>query len=252
MSGGPGRRTASVLGVTIDCLDLEGLLGSVAGWIAAGERRAVCYVNAHCLNLANADDGYRALLNRADLVYTDGVGVVWAARLLGGCRLRKMTGADWIEALCALAAREGWRIFIVAGEPGVAAAAAARLAARHPGLLIAGCADGFWRERSEAETLAAITSERPQLVLVGTGTPRQEQWIARHSPEQPPAVWWAVGALFDYVAGRERRAPAWMRRLALEWLWRLLVDPLGKWRRFVLGIPLFLLRVLLARRRSRD
>lgn len=102
------------------------------------------------------------------------------------------------------------------------------LKVRYPRLCVAGIADGFFRVRSEEETIHDIVATTPHVVLVGVGSPRQEKWLAAHRHRFPAPVCWTVGAFFDYLAGAERRAPVWMRRLALEWCWRLFVDPRGK------------------------
>lgn len=233
-----------ILGVRIHCMNTAQMIELVHTWTGTARQHMIMYVNAHCLNIAQRDSAYRAILNSADLIYTDGVSVSWASRLLGGCSMQKSTGADWISPVCTLAAKYGWRIYIFAGRPGVAATAQINLEARYPDLQIVGTSDGFFVERSEADVIQHIASTRPDIVFIGQGTPRQEKWLDAHRDELPIAIYWAVGALFDYVAGVERRAPAWMRASALEWAWRLLIDPFGKWRRYLLGNPLFVLRVL--------
>lgn len=238
---------ARVLGVRVDCLEREDLLARAVAWGQGETARTILYVNAYCLNIASEDADYHRILNAADLVYPDGVGAVWAARATSGARAHKITGADWIDAFCERAEAEGLRLFILAGKPGVARDACERLSRRYPRLQIAGAADGFFQELGEADTLRAIQEAQPDVLFVGMGTPRQEKWIAARRGELPARVVWAVGALFDYVAGVEPRAPGWMKALALEWLWRLMMDPGGKWRRYILGNPLFVWRVLKSR-----
>jgi N-acetylglucosaminyldiphosphoundecaprenol N-acetyl-beta-D-mannosaminyltransferase len=236
--------TVEILGVRIHCMNTARIMEFLRTWAGTTEQRTIMYVNAHCLNVAHEDAAYRTVLNDADLVYPDGVSVAWAGRWVGGCQMQKATGADWIEPFCRLAVEQGWRIYILAGRPGVAAAARGKLTGRYPRLQVVGTSDGYFVERSEPEVLQDIAAVKPDVVFVGLGTPRQEKWLAAHREELPVAIYWAVGALFDYVAGVERRAPAWMRALALEWAWRLLIDPVGKWHRYLLGNPLFVLRVL--------
>lgn len=236
--------TVEILGVRVACIDVPGMLVCVEHWSSQAARRTVQYVNAHCLNEACRDPLYRNTLNRADLVYSDGISVVWSSRFLGGCRMYKTTGADWIVDFCTWAAACGVRIYILAGRPGVAQQAADNLGRRFPGLQIVGLCDGYFSRASEAEVLAEIDRLKPQVVFVGMGTPRQEKWIAAQRRAIDAPVCWAVGALFDYVAGIEPRAPGWMKKLALEWFWRLLIDPAGKWKRYLLGNPLFVFRIL--------
>lgn len=234
--------TVDILGVPIACVGTHDILGLVSVWANDPHPRTITYVNAHCLNTAAATPAYHAVLRQADLVYPDGISVVWASRVLGGQGMQKSTGADWIDWFCRLAVRHGWRIYILAGKPDIARHARDNLLARMPELQIVGVCDGYFQMQPAASVLEEIRRTRPHVVFVGMGTPRQELWVAEHRSALATPICWSVGALFDYVAGAEPRAPAWMNALALEWLWRLLVDPRGKWKRYVLGNPLFVLR----------
>ncbi len=248
--------TVNILGVDVACLDVQGILDLVHKWSGPnaqaplGTKYTILYVNAHCLNTACGDENYRRILNQADLVYSDGISVVWASRILGGCELHKMTGADWIDDFSARAENTalsdagGLRIYILAGKPGIAERASENLLKKYPGLQIVGACDGYFRQMSEAQILQDIAAKKPHILFVGMGIPVQEEWIAAHRQDIPAPVCWAVGALFDYVAGVEPRVPGWMNALALEWLWRLMIDPLGKWRRYILGNPLFAWHIL--------
>lgn len=251
MSSRAPVHTVDILGVPVACVTTRQLLELVTAWVAPADpggpqpSRMVCYVNAHCFNAASQHPAYHATLNEADLVYPDGISVVWASRLLGGraCQMQKSTGADWIGQFCQLAAARGWRIYILAGQPEIAQRARVNLVRQYPDLQIVGVCDGFFRTQSEAETLRDIARTAPHILFVGMGTPRQESWIAARRTQMGVPVCWAVGALFDYVAGTEPRVPRWMNGLALEWFWRLLMDPVGKWRRYILGNPLFVTRI---------
>lgn len=242
--------TVEILNVRVACLDFAGILGQVQEWLAGVERRTILYANAHSLNYACEDANLWSALSRADLVYADGVSIVWASRILGGCRLVKMTGADWIWPFCDWAQDQAVSIYILAGKPGISEKAGKVLLQRYPQLKINGCADGFFQQKSQAEVIREINRLGPQVLLVGMGTPQQEQWLEANRRALEVPLCWAVGALFDYIAGDERRVPAWMYALGLEWLWRLGVDPRGKWRRYLLGNPLFTARVLIQRFRA--
>lgn len=236
--------SVNILGVNVQRVDVENLLERVRDWSSSPERRMISYVNAHCLNIASADRAYRDILNSADLVYSDGVGAVWAGSLLGRCRLEKITGRDWIRDFERMATANRLRVYILAGKPGVARLAAEAMRRRNPDLVIVGASDGFFTDKSEADVLQEIAATAPHVIFVGMGTPVQEKWMARNRQALNAPVCWAVGALFDYVAGIEPPAPAWVNDLALEWLWRFCMDPLGKWRRYLVGTPVFILRVL--------
>jgi len=188
---------------------------------------------------------YLKILQSMDLVYPDGISIVWGSRLLGGCKLKKMTGADWIFNFCQLAERSGISIYIIAGKPGVAKHACKSLINKYPKLKICGIRDGYYSEISEDDLIDEINNVSPDVVFVGMGVPIQEEWIDSHRAEISAPVCWGVGALFDYVAGIEPRVPPWMNKLGLEWLWRLIVDPLGKWKRYLIGNLSFISRAFI-------
>lgn len=245
-----GFSTANILGVGVACLDFPGILSLVGRWSSQPQLRTILYVNAYCFNTACSDSHYQDILQNADLVYADGISVVWAGRFLNSCTLHKMTGADWIYNFATWAEARphsgagGLRVYLLGSRPGVARRARDHLQGRYSALEIVGTADGYFQDKSEAQVLMEIERSSPHVVFVGMGTPVQEKWIAAHREEISAPVCWAVGALFDYLAGDEARVPGWMYRLGLEWLWRLLVDPVGKWRRYLLGNPLFVYRVV--------
>jgi len=218
-------------------------------WATSADRACspatVMYANAHVLNIAFRDSELRAILNQASLVYCDGAGVVLAARLLGRRLPGRMTGADWINPLCAACAETGTSLFLLGSRPGVARRAAQTLERRHPGLVIAGAHHGYLdNPRVCQQAVALANAVRPHILLAGMGTPTQEKWIAAHRHELDAPVVWAVGALFDFVTGVQPRGPRWMLDHGLEWLCRLTSDPRRLWHRYLLGNPLFLLRVL--------
>ena len=238
-----GSNSVSVLGVRVSGIHKAGLLQLVQEWAIQGKLRTLVYVNAYCLNTACTDVQYRNILNQADLVYPDGMGVVWAGRWLNGARLEKLAGWVWLPDVCKLAVAQNWGIYLLGGKLGIADQAAEIIKNRYPGLRILGAADGYFIRKSEAEVLHEITTLKPQILFVGMGAPRQEKWCALHRTAICAPIVWAVGALFDTVTGIEPLAPPWFNTLGLEWLWRLLRDPRGKWRRYLIGNPLFLWRV---------
>ncbi len=242
MSG--GFETVNVLGAPVACIDRQGLLDTALAWSGEPGQRTVLYANAHVLNTALDKPDLLLAWQSADLVYADGVGVVWAARWLSGRRLVKLTGADWIGRLASLSAPLGRRWFLLGGASGVAELAGLRLAEAFPGLQIAGTYYGFFPEAETPAVVERIRAARPDLLFVGLGTPRQELWLARNRGKIEAPLGWAVGALFDYLSGSEKRVPGWMNWLGLEWLFRLWVDPRRKWRRYLLGNPRFVGRVI--------
>jgi len=241
--------TVKILGISVSCAKRENVLHLPLKWASETNKRTILYVNAHCMNLAANDLAYREALNRADLVYSDGIGVVWAAKYLGGCTLEKVTGRDWIHDFCSLSEKNDLRLYILAGSPGIAQTARQNITKRYPRLQIVGVHPGFLDEKEMPGLLAEINQANPHALLVGMGTPQQEKWLASYRSQIEAPVCWAVGALFDYVAGVEPPVPDWLNRLNLEWLWRMLVDPIGKWRRYLVGNPIFMVRILRQKRK---
>lgn len=235
-----------ILGVRVDRLTRTELLERVSAAVHSGGRAQVMYANVHVLNTAYVDGELRRLLNRSDLVYCDGAGVRMAARLLGQHLPDRMTGADWIHDLCLLCQKQGLRLYFLGGEAGIAALAAEKLCERYPGLPVAGTHHGYFEHfgPENEQVIAQVNASQADILLVGFGTPVQERWIALNFQALQVPVVWAVGALVDFVAGKQRRAPNWMLAHDLEWLGRLAAEPRRMWRRYLVGNPLFFYRVI--------
>jgi N-acetylglucosaminyldiphosphoundecaprenol N-acetyl-beta-D-mannosaminyltransferase len=243
--------SVNILGVDIKYIDKDKIFSNLEKWSKSQFKHTIFYINAHCLNIAYNDFEYRKLLNNADLMYPDGVGVVWASRLLGGPELEKMTGRDWIDEFCDLANTLQLKVYILAGKQGIAELAVEKLNSKWPDINFVGICDGYCIETKRDEILQDISEKSPHILFVGLGSPTQEKWIAGNRNEIASPICWGVGALFDFVAEVELPVPRWMDELALEWFWRFLVDPLGKWDRYLVGIPMYIFRILKQRILSR-
>ena len=231
-----------ILGVNVHRVSHQQALALLDAFADSGELHHIVTVNPEfCVQaLTNAD--FRRVLNQADLALPDGVGLVWAARLLGKPLQGRVTGVDVVTSVASLAAGRAYRLFFLGAAPGVAEAAAKALEDRNPGLRIAGCYAGSPRSEEEDEIVAQVNAVRPHFLFVAFGAPQQDLWISRNRTRLQVAVAMGVGGSFDYVSGRVSRAPAWMRRLGLEWLYRLLREP-WRWRR-MLRLPYFVWLVL--------
>lgn len=243
--------SAEVLGVKVTSWRAESLIEALIDWAKSGESVTVAYANPHVLNVAEDHEDVRAFLNDATTVYVDGTGVRLAAGILGTPLPERTTAADWLDAWCDRAVAAGVAMYFLAGADGVAEQAAQKLTGRHPGLLVAGTHHGYIGEESSPAVIRAINSSGADVVLVGMGTPEQERWIARYRADVRSPVVWAVGAVLDFVTGVQQRAPSWVSNNHLEWLWRLASDPRRLGRRYLLGNPRFLGRVLRQRFRQR-
>ena len=226
------------------------LLRRIIGCAEAGQRARIAYVNAHVINQSFDNPELRRALVASDLVYCDGYGVRLAAKAIGLPVPHRMTGADWIWGVAALCEAAGRSLYLLGSEPGVSAEAAEELKRWYPALEISGSHHGFFELGSphDARVVEHINDRRPDILLVGMGTPQQELWVHRHFEDVHATVVWTVGALFEYVSGRIRRAPHWMSDNGLEWIFRLAVEPRRMWRRYLLGNPVFLRRVIEERR----
>jgi N-acetylglucosaminyldiphosphoundecaprenol N-acetyl-beta-D-mannosaminyltransferase len=204
--------------------------------------------NAHLVTLAERDSRFAEAMQDADLVVPDGISVVFASRLLGFPIPERVTGGDLMERMCAEAARHGFRVFFLGGLPGAAAMAAHNLRNRYPGLAICGTycpAPGFESDAAEIKRMmAAIADASPDLLCVAFGAPKQEIWMQENRGQLKVGAIMAVGAALDTQAGLRRRAPRWTQAIALEWLFRLLMEPRRLWRRYLIGNTRFILLVM--------
>ena len=208
----------------------------------------VLHVNAHALNLCYRDPALRSFFNTASLVFCDGVGVMLAARILGKRLPERITYADWSWQLANFAERENLSLFLLGARPGVAERAAARLLVQHPDLKIVGIHHGYFNRAIGAPeneaVLTKINAARPDMLLLGFGMPVQERWLMKNWNRIDARIALTGGAAFDYISGELRRGPRLLTDNGFEWLARLLIEPRRLWRRYVIGNPLFLLRVL--------
>jgi N-acetylglucosaminyldiphosphoundecaprenol N-acetyl-beta-D-mannosaminyltransferase len=242
-----------VLGVHIDNVTRIQAIELLDEIIVRRNNRAagVFIVNAHTLNLAASDPSYRDILNAADYVFADGTGVRWAARLQKFRIHENMMGTDFVPQMFHAMSDRGYSYFMLGADPQTIALAADHARCAFPGWKQAGFRHGYLNDSAmTASVIEQINAVRPDVLLVGMGNPLQERWIHQHQSELNVPVCMGIGGLFDFWAGNVSRAPRWLRRLGHEWMWRLCQQPLLKARRYLIGNPLFLARVLRERCRS--
>lgn len=242
-----------LLGIPIHPVSPDGLVRTLVNWGKGPTQRRASYVNVHAMNLAASNESFRTALIQSDLVFCDGIGVKWAGRLAGHRIPHRMTPPDWIDEFAAATARAGQSVFALGDEAGIAARFQQLLASRHPGYCDAGSHHGFFhKEGAENDTVVgAINASGAHHLLIGFGMPLQELWLERNARRLAPRVLMPVGALFRWYTGTDRRAPRWMTDHGLEWLARFARHPLRHFRRYAIGNPAFMLRVL-RWRRGRD
>jgi N-acetylglucosaminyldiphosphoundecaprenol N-acetyl-beta-D-mannosaminyltransferase len=237
----------AILGVPFHQTTLAGAVESIDAMIAGGGTHYVVTPNVDFLVKAQRDNELRKILIHADLVLCDGKPIVWASRLLGGVLASRVAGSDLIPLLLQRSADKGWRIFLLGGSPDVAARAARRIALSHPTLpKVAHYSPPYGPlEKMDNEAiLEQIRSARPDIMLVCFGCPKQEKWISRNLRFLDVPVVIAAGATVDFLAGSMARAPVWMQRAGLEWIFRLIQEPRRLARRYADDLLHFLPAVL--------
>lgn len=231
-------------GVAVDAVTLDGAVRRVVEHAAArGTPEYVVTPNAQHLALLQDSPEFRGAYDEAWMRVADGVPLVWASRALGKPLPGRVNGTDLFEAVCAAAAPRGIRVFLLGGKPGAAEEAARVLRERNPGLEIAGtCCPpmGFERDPAESErVIAAIRAAEPHVMFVGLGAPKQELWMQANRERAGVPVSIGIGGSFELVAGMVPRAPRWMQRYGLEWLYRLGREPGRLWKRYAVTNPRF-------------
>src|SRR6266516_123076 len=246
-----------VLGVRVDRISQQEALDRVEQMIA--QRRAssntlpcqqIVTVNPEFVMTAQQHKDFRRAINSASLVLPDGMGVVWATRYLGWPAPERVTGTDTLPVLAQRCAASGYRLYLLGAAAGIAEAAGARLQELAPGLEIAGTYAGSPAPEEEDEIIERIRTAQADVLCVAYGAPAQAVWIWRNLSRLPVAVAMGVGGAYDFLAGRQRRAPLIMQRVGLEWLYRLYREP-WRWRR-MLALPQFAVRVVLRGRKNHD
>jgi N-acetylglucosaminyldiphosphoundecaprenol N-acetyl-beta-D-mannosaminyltransferase len=240
-----------ILGVVVDNLVEAEAIEHIAGFVTEGGPHQVVTVNPEFVMEARRNSAFRRVLAAADMATPDGFGLLLAARLRGNAFRSRVTGVALAELVAARAAERGWSLFLLGAAPGVAERAAEALQRKYPGLRVVGCYAGSPRRDEEPAIQARIIAAQPTVLLVAYGHPAQELWIARNQPLLRVPVAIGVGGVFDYLAGETSRAPVWMRRIGLEWLYRLIRQP-QRWRRILVAVPLFLWAAMREGRQPND
>jgi len=200
------------------------------------------FLNVNSVNQSFDNPDLSEILNEADHVFCDGSGMRLAAAHAGYKLTANLNGTDLLPLICAAAESNNQSIFLLGGSRGICEKACAQLKTQFPKLQIAGHHHGFFNEDESLHVVNKINSSNADICLVALGTPLQESWIHLHASKLMCHYALAVGGLFDFVAGKFSRAPRWMRELGMEWLWRLVQEPHGKFHRYVIGNPRFLYR----------
>lgn len=218
----------SLLGVKVHSLDMPTTLAAVRGFIASGKPHMIVTADASGIARAQSDEDFRKLVNEADLVTPDGIGVIWGAAKLGTPLMERVSGVEIAEQMCRLSAEDGFSIYFLGAAPGVAALAAERMTEKYPGLKIMGMHDGYFDTSEDAAIAGKVKASGADVLLVAMGIPRQEKFIRDNMDKLGVSVAMGIGGSFDVFSGKVKRAPRLVQRCGIEWLYRFLQDPKNK------------------------
>ena len=244
--------TIDLLGIPFARLEPQAAVEEVERLYEQDLPAMVAHANVHTLNLATDDPSYGEVLRAAAMVLNDGKGVMLGARLLGERFPADLNGNFFTPLVVERAAVRGWPTFLLGGKPGIPEKLADVLRARHPKLRIVGTRNGYFSPDEEKEVVVGIREAGTGLLLAGMGNPHQERFLHRNLSETGARLGIGVGAYFDFQTGSVPRAPEWMNRYGLEWVHRLAQEPKRMWRRYLLGNPAFIAKVIRQRRAGRD
>jgi len=232
----------SILGIPVDRLDFAGVLEMLDHFIQERVPRMVVTADASGIVAAQTDSEFRHILELADLVTPDSEGVIWAARRKGMPITERVSGVELVDQLCAMSAQKGYRVYFLGAAPGVAEMAAERMRLRHPGCHIVGTRHGYFPAESDEIVAHEVAEAKPDILFVAMGIPRQEKFIYRtmRIVQAPVAI--GVGGSLDVFSGKAKRAPLFVQKMKLEWLWRLILNPkkISKAK----ALPVFVMKVL--------
>jgi len=239
-------RRPRLWGVTVDNISLNYALSRVQHWMNS-QRAPHIIVTPDALAAlrSRTDERYRRIVRGAGLVLPDGAGLAGALKLNGTPVQERIPGVEFTEHLCRLAEQNGWRVWMLGGEPGVAEAAAAKLMEKYPKLVVAGAGDGFFKPEESGSLCEAIRAAETDILFVGLGVPKQEYWLDEYFAATGAVVGMGIGGSMDVISGKLARAPKLWQSLCLEWLYRAIQEP-WRWRRLS-KLPLFVWYFLLTR-----
>ncbi len=218
----------------------------IATWANYGQRRRIAFINAHCVNVAARDPKYKKSLDTAQMLLPDGSGVKIASKICGEKMGHNLNGTDLFIPLCQQAARLGVPIYLLGAKPDIAKKVAKSVQKEVPSIKVAGFRDGFFTKDEEKSVIAEINQSGAGILFVARGVPLQDCWLAENQHRISIPVVLGVGGLFDFFSGNVPRAPKIMRKVGMEWLYRLYQEPVRLFTRYILGNPEFLCRALMS------
>lgn len=215
----------SILDIPVDRVTMDETVARIQSFLEGAEPRVVVTADASGIVIAQRDDKFKRIVQEADLVTPDSVGVLWAANRLGKPLTERVSGVDLVDRICAMSADKGYRIYLLGADHGIAEKAAEKLRLKHPGCNIVGARHGYFPTDSDEIVAKEVAEAKPDVLFVAMGIPRQEKFIKATQAIIKAKVAIGVGGSLDVFSGRAKRAPKLIQRMKLEWLWRLILNP---------------------------
>jgi len=226
--------------INIDVLDTPETLSKCYMYLGSVSNHLVFFINAHCFNIAQKNIEYRDTLNRSDILLNDGIGIKLGAYKIGIHLKENMNGTDFIPKLLEFARDYGKNIFLLGGRDGIADSAAKKIQLEFPGISIVGSRNGYFEFENDQVVIDEIIQMKTEILIVGMGVPRQELWLSRNKEKLTGVkISVAGGAILDFLSQNVVRAPGWMQKIGIEWVFRLIQEPRRLFKRYFIGIPLF-------------
>lgn len=248
-----------ILDVNINIVNINDTTKIIDDFIKSKKPHQICTVNPEYIMTARADSHFKQIVNSADLCVPDGAGLLWASRYIrkSHALTQRVTGVDLIWKLAQIGESKGYRFYLLGGKPGVGEQTALVLKTKYPNLKIVGISQGrpesiqsnikFDSEIFEKKLVSSISKLKPDILLVAYGAPKQDKFIFKYKKELNVPVMMGVGGSFDFISGRIKRAPRWMQKIGLEWLFRLFVEP-KRLNRIITATIRFPLKVILSKK----
>jgi len=232
------------LGIKVNTLTEDEMIKKILRFALMGKQKMVTYLNAHCINIALSNPEYREILNSADIVYADGMGVVWASGFLNKPLPTRINIIDFYERFLRDSVDRNISLYFLGSKPAIVQRAVDNLKKRFPKINILGFHDGYFDQTEEKKIIDEITILKPNVLLVAMGVPKQEKWVYRYRNDLMVNLYWVVGGFFDILSGFRKVPPSWVSKSGLEWFYKLLQEPRRLWRRYLIGNFVFIRHVL--------
>ena len=213
--------------------------------VVAQKKKSFFFINANSLNIATRNDQHFTNLRLGDYVFADGMGIRLACKLQGQRLVDNVNGTDLLPHLCQLIEKKNFSVFLLGAKPGIAKKMKYKLEQTYAGINIVGEHHGYFKSQNSQRVIDKINNVKPDIVLVALGSPYQEDWINIHKSQLTTNALIGVGGLFDFASGQIKRAPKFMRKNGLEWVYRLYQEPVRLFKRYIIGNPVFIGKVLL-------